>query len=330
MINKFENLKEIPMGIPEKAETIIVEGRQPKHSGVDMRVKVMDHHFRSALLGRVIFQDNKGRMYRDVDIKGIGPIHMTWLNVRKLEPQSARHLKRGQTPYGFTDWKFAETDREMSEFFLEKGLRTSRVLAVVRLNEIIDEDGDKISINKAKERGYIKTTTEPVLEVRAFGTKARITDANETALTDAKKMIAQEFGRPELEKDNSEYLNWFSETLAKQLAIIHNNGYWHGYLTEHNITLDCRIVDFDSVEKLPPDKSKLQKNIVTDLYDAANSFISLISNLEYVDEDVKGALFSSFIRNYFENCDEKIGNNKIELIELFYKYIEEMEQKYDH
>ena len=29
MINKFENLKEIPMGIPEKAETIIVEGRLP-------------------------------------------------------------------------------------------------------------------------------------------------------------------------------------------------------------------------------------------------------------------------------------------------------------
>lgn len=377
MINKFEKPKEIPMGIPEKAETAIEmrlpavevknevvwenkdvqmpfslkEGEptkigvfltsSPEKSGIDMNIKVMDNHFRSALLGRVIFQDNEGRLYRDVDIKGAGPLQRDFFRkdigakdyifVEKMAPQSAKENKRGETPWGFADWGKIEIDRDQSEFFLEKGLRTHRALAIIKLEEIVGPDGNKISINKAKKLGYIKTTTEPVLEVRAFGTKARITDANKDALADARKMVAQEFDKPVLEKDQSEYLNWFAETLAKQVAIIHNNDHWHGYLSEHNITLDCRVVDLDSVEKLPTNQSKIQKDIVRDLFDATSSLTALVLRfgIDMEKDPFRDSIMEKiFIKNYFENCNGQIRNEKGEILERFNKELEERRKAY--
>jgi len=31
---------------------------------------------------------------------------------------------------------------------------------------------------------------------------------------------------------------------------MHNNNWVHGYLTEHNVTLDAKIIDLDSVENI--------------------------------------------------------------------------------
>ena len=60
-------------------------------------------------------------------------------------------------------------------------------------------------------------------------------------------MVAQELGRDPNEFNEWEYLRWFSRTLAENVARMHKAGFIHGYLTGHNITLDCRIVDLDSV-----------------------------------------------------------------------------------
>lgn len=289
----------------------------PGGKGRILNVGIMDEHFRSALLGKVIFQDKEGRLYRDVDIKGIGPIGVRrWetregedatsrMGVEPLEFNTAQNLPRGSMPWGFYDYAYAENDREMSEFFVRKGLRTSRVLAIVDLKEIVGGDGNKISITEAKKRKYINTTTDPVVEIRAFGTKARIANRNDKKfLEDGKAMVAQELGKDPKMFTNKEYLTWFAKTLGEQVALLHNEGYQHNYLTSHNITLDCRIVDLDSVAPFSEKTSQRYKAIFKDLDDVLTSFQLL-------------GLYS------FEGIDEKSGKNFLEQFvpfqEMFWK-----------
>ena len=275
---------------------------EPNEQEPVFHVKVMDNHFRSALLGKVIFRDKEGNLYRDVDIKGMGPISPSssddpLLMVESIEAGSARNIAKGKTPWGFLDWGFAETDRDMSELFIKKGLRTHRALAIIRLDEIIAKNGEKISVSKARKLGYIKYTTEPVIEVRAFGTKARIADAeNQFLLEDAKRMVAKELGKDSNNFSNKDYIQWFAQTLGKQVAIIHNAGFIHGYLTDHNITLDCRIVDLDSVKKIKTNKGLDDKRVKEDLLWAMRSLHWL-----YKHQNISGVtnkLVSDFFDSY--------------------------------
>src|SRR3989338_5226864 len=275
---------------------------EPNEQEPVFHVKVMDNHFRSALLGKVVFKDNEGNLYRDVDIKGMGPIsppnsNDPFLMVESVEAGSARNVAKGKTPCGFLDWGFAETDRDMSEFFIKQGLRTHRALAIIRLDEIVVENGEKISVSKARKLGYIKYTTEPVIEVRAFGTKARITDGdNQFLLEDAKRMVAKELGKDSNNFSNNDYIHWFSQTFGKQVAIIHNAGFIHGYLTDHNITLDCRIVDLDSVKKIKTNKGLDDKRVKEDLLWAMRSLHWL-----YKHQNISGVtnkLVSDFFDSY--------------------------------
>jgi hypothetical protein len=46
-------------------------------------------------------------------------------------------------------------------------------------------------------------------------------------------------------------MEWFAKTLGKNIGLMHSNGWAHGnpyiYSTPSNVTLDCRIVDLDTV-----------------------------------------------------------------------------------
>lgn len=260
----------------------------------------MEWHMRSGLVGKVVFKDQEGRLYRDVDIKGVGAIKMEFpsekLVVEKMEPQEKHYSK--ETPHGFCDYKYAENDKHKSELLLKKGLRTHRVLGIIKLKEVIDEDGNKISIAEARKNHYIRKNTQPVLEVRAFGTKARIMDFNSERtnrlLLDARIMIAQELGKKPEEFSREDYLEWFAKTLGEQVAIIHNAGYWDGYLTEHNITLDCRVVDLDSVERFTGNGVEKTKEITKDISLVLRSLGSLLMR-------IGGAVFYAYNFKKFKN-----------------------------
>lgn len=275
----------------------------PNELEPDFYVKVMDNHFRSALLGKVIFRDKEGNLYRDVDIKGMGAINPESGNLETeiIEKDAAKKFGRGKTPWGFLDWGYAETDRDMSEFFVNQGLRTHRALAIIRLDEIVVEEGEKISVSKARKLGYIKYTTEPVIEVRAFGTKARIADiGNKVLIEDAKHMVAQELGEDLKNFSDEKYLKWFAQTLGKQVAIIHNAGFIHEYLTEHNIALDCRIVDLDSVKKVKRFKSFFKDERI--MADVRMAILSMKKLCLYKASDIPCRnLGDEFFNNYVSN-----------------------------
>lgn len=291
----------------------------PNEQEPALHLKVMDNHFRSALLGKVVFRDKEGNLYRDVDIKGMGPINLGsgGLEVESMERGLAKKYRRGKTPWGFLDWGYAETDRDMSEFFIKQGLRTHRALAIIRLDEVVVGEGEKISVSKARKLGYIKYTTEPVIEVRAFGTKARIADVkNKFLLEDAKHIVSQELGEDPKDFSNEKYLKWFAETLGKQVAIIHNAGFIHGYLTDHNVTLDCRVVDLDSVKEIKIGNWLDNKEIRRDLSDAMWDIKNLCSKSGNLAVSDSRKLTSDLFGNYISNSHSEAKFNSEDISNL--------------
>lgn len=209
-------------------------------------------HRRSALLARVIFGDKEGRIYRDIDIKGSGYAMGDSVGKATVFKPGEERTDGGRE--GLLNRDTAFFDYQMSEEFLNAGVRTHRVLAIIGLKELI-VGGRKLSLEEAVKEGIIDQDFQPVVEVRAFGTKARIWDLTKPILRDAKKMVSQELGYKE-PFSNKEYLEWFAKTLGCNVGLIHKNGWVHNYLNFHNITLDCRIVDLDAIGAFDPNVAR--------------------------------------------------------------------------
>ncbi|MBI2054779.1 MAG: hypothetical protein HYT39_01625 [Candidatus Sungbacteria bacterium] len=226
----------------------------------DTTVEGVVGHGRSAILGQVIFEDDKGEKYRDVDIKGLGSLTY-WDGGLLVNPV---HEVREGVVRGILDYAIALKDASMAEAFSSSGIRTYRVIAITKLKEIVtnftrNEPQEKISIEEAKKLLILPLSSDPALEIRAFGTRERIADLSivdpkyktptRNSFEDARLMVSQELEIPEQEFTPIEYVKWFANTLGENVARMHTLGFAHGYLTRHNITLDCRIIDLDSVER---------------------------------------------------------------------------------
>lgn len=251
-------------------------------------LEIESRHKRSGIVGRVIFKDKEGRIYRDVDIKGVGYIED---DPGGEYPFIVRAVKnqRGQITMGILNRDFAENDIDIAEKFLKYGVRTYRPLALIELKEIIDDNGKKISIDEARKRHIIKYRDRPVVELRAWGTRSRIADFsdvdkenNSKLINDAMIIVAQEIGIDPKEFSKDNYIEWFIKTMAKNVARIHARKMIHGYLTDHNITLDARIVDLDSVEtvkEIKEDKRWNKKNFETDI-ERIKLTLSILTNFD--------------------------------------------------
>lgn len=300
---------------PAKLES---SGLEVEEKGLNMEITL--GHNRSGLLGRVIFKDDEGRLYRDVDVKGVG---CTFGGVLMIDICTESVRKKDETnAYGILNLQDAYKDRDSTEAFLEKGIRTHRAVAIISLKEIVDENGNKISIKEAKRRGILHEGQKPVLEIRAYGTKMRIADAREkTAVEDAMRLVAQELERAPKTFGEREYFAWFAETLARQVARMHKNGWVHQYLTNHNITLDARVTDLDSVTAIGSMDEATKKSLMSDdLLDAKGalfSFGELLLGIILGSADLRATVLSWTTREM-----SLLGrfNNKFERV-----YIEEME-----
>lgn len=240
---------EMPFDLKKGKSTNLGLFLTPESKGENFSLEVDWRHGRSALLGRVIFKDKQGNFYRDVDLKGIGPI-ISW-QPPKVEVGEI-YQKNSEEFRGIFNKEDALEVKEISEKFIKAGIRTERFLAIIELDilkEIFDEKGNKLLI-EAKQ-GSELFEVAPVIAVRAFGTKNRIFEARDGGLSkleDAKKMVSQEIGINNKDFSFDDYLEWFAETLGKNIGLMHNNYWAHTCLTIHNITLDCRIIDLDEVK----------------------------------------------------------------------------------
>lgn len=286
---------------------------------------------RSGMIGSVIFRDKEGRLYRDVDIKGAGAFSKSVLVEEYMvdNSQHDRYRDKDDEARGLLDFGYALHDKEYSEKFLKAGIRTHRILGILGLKEVIGPAGSKVPVKDAKMTGRLTQKIEPVIAVRAFGTKERIdyvmfpkserdqTQRHKAALQDAKMLVTQELGKNPDQFSNEQYLFWFAETLGVQIAKIRKLNLHHGYLSEHNITLDCRIVDLDSVttvEEEIAEKKKTNHIIAeTDLYEddlerakaSLKSLVTATGAVWHSSEDIQ-----EIIENIYKESYEKELQNK--------------------
>jgi len=260
---------DLKVGEPTKLGVFLSDEAEEENS---RNLEVESFHNRSAVLGRVVFgektanKDGTKQLFRDVDIKGMGylnyfqdkedsKIHQFVIEDIARKPERQGHAQS----WGISTLDRAERDVRISKEFRELGIRTYRIAAIISLKEVVYQ-GEIISVEKAKEIGIIATDAEPVLEVRAFGTHARLIDAftdlktdqkRKDFLEDARLLVAAELGKDPKSFTQFEYLKWLGGTIGKNLALMHKNGYLHGFLAQgHNITLDGAFVDFESTKKL--------------------------------------------------------------------------------
>lgn len=317
---------DVTLGRPMKLGVFFTPNPE-KHEGertMQLQLLPEQEATRSGLAGSVIFKDKDGNMWRDVDVKGIGKIQFYGAGLWP-EVQSPSHEKSYQDELeaiGLEDFNHAERNRIMAERFLKASIRTYRTIGMSLLEEIIDDDGDKISIEEAKERGMIPRDMQPVAEMRAFVTKERIGGIHggsqtaerwNAALQDAKMLVTQELGIKPEEFSNRKYLEWFAKTLGEQIAKLHKLGLAHNYLSAHNITLDCRIIDLDSVDTAGDENTTPERNRERDTPTAENSLAQLIGNVlgrSMINTPTGDTYLSLFKRSYTEEMAKKQSTRK--------------------
>lgn len=227
-------------GHPTSVAVFLTPKRQKSLPTVELR----GGYGRSGLLGRAYFRDEYGNIYRDMNVKGIG--FATLMGGRIVQPIKPR--AGVSETFGLLDRDSAIAEKNAAQKFLRAGIRTARPIALIRLKQIVDRRGRKISLKEARRKQMLAPETkEPVIALRAFGTHYRVENLTKAAAKDAIALVSAELKR---ELTAKEYAEWFAETLGKQLAKIHNADLAHGNPSPHNTTLDCRLVDLDRVRKI--------------------------------------------------------------------------------
>ena len=231
----------------------------------DFSLGVSARNWRSGDLGKIFFADNKQRLYRDLDLKGCGLLSYVYPPPQPPNRSADRIVRRdwhadlhGGNYLGLLDEKSAEEDSRMAEVLTDIGVRTHRSIAIFELKELpVPYEGGRrlATIHELIKTGAMTETFKPVIQLRAFGIKKRLDgidkDLGKSELDDALSFVRAEI--PAV-SDPISYLKWFAETMGKNLGRMHGAGYSHGNLSLQNMTLDCRITDFDTVRPKNPER----------------------------------------------------------------------------
>lgn len=236
----------------------LMRGRKPETPAIKtFHLEIMDGHNRSGLLGRVILSDNQGNGYRDVDVKGTG-----------MFGYFVAEDGRENAPRGLLDLPWALEEAKITEKLHSQTIPTYRVIAIMRLSQLLDETSQPREIAWFKERRIIHPERTPVIAVRAFVIKTRLSDINYLDLggssnyrrnnvspqfLDGLALINQQYHVTLDPRNPLNYLKWLAKTIGLRLALFQRKGWFHDSLSQHNITIDGRIVDCAAVKKTNQD-----------------------------------------------------------------------------
>jgi tRNA A-37 threonylcarbamoyl transferase component Bud32 len=142
--------------------------------------------------------------------------------------------------------------------------------------------------------------------MRAFGMKARVADATQKVIyiEDAVQLLSHERGIDVSTPDT--YARWFAKTLGSNIGKVHALGYIHGHMTAQNVTLDCRLVDLDSVEPTADLNEQVRTSIVeTDVADGQEALGSLLKTLmHYFPQQISPLTQDELFRIYKDSYEE--------------------------
>lgn len=260
--------------------------------------------------------DENGRVYGDIDMKGVGWYSRVTGHIKPWESDSDKeHVA------GLCDEKWAIYDAERAEEFTALGIRTHRSLGVMRLLEVpVQEKSGSVGLVpvSAIPRGKPEKPTHgillpefvPAVEIRAFGIKTRVEEVVSplgrygpeltlSQLKERRARIGEAIAYVHNEDDNvvntQSYAFWFARTLGTNIGRMHAVGYTHGALTRHNVTLDCSITDLDTVEKFDlseKDLSKYNELVAKDRSEVEKTLKAFLEELDrlYPERMIEAAL----------------------------------------
>ncbi len=190
-----------------------------------------------------------------IDAKGTS----NWLNreITRGQPRATRlPMKSRDGMWGLMNKSEAEHDHKIQKIFKKIGIRTHESIGYYELKYIY-LGSEKVEVSKYFE---LPKDFVPVQQIRGFATPYRIDDitsdqsgynkvdqekSSKDKILEAMLLASNETGLDMLDPES--YLLWFVQTMAKNIGLMHKNKFVHKYLHSGNITLDARIVDFDSV-----------------------------------------------------------------------------------
>ncbi len=244
------------LGVQLIPEGIIREGM--------CKVTLTKNATRAALVGRIDFVDSKtGTHWRYLTAKGIGALINATMIVTVIGEE--RISSTGDT-WGVTDLEDATTDFEMSLRFIREGIRTVIPVAIIELDHILNKNSSPLTIQEAQQIGLLRKNERPVVYLRAFATHLRMSDLylelygykknssiEKRQMVDAAMRTVEREIRQFVKRDSfgiNDYANWFAYTLGQVFRKIHDMNVLHHNVSGQNITLDCRILDLDTVTEI--------------------------------------------------------------------------------
>jgi len=303
----MEMNEEVLPNLPLKKEKIAKElSLFVDWSGKNVEMDLLGLYSHGRVLSfNLAFSDKYGNIYNYISVKGLGMPERSEVAERRNEPIE-KDEKKGA--WGLQEYWGAKAEWEASNEFLKNGIQTSVPIAIIRLDSITLR-GERKSVKELKEQGIIPQNIEyddelhdyqPVIYLVGFSEMMRIRDARRDdyeQFADSHKMKFQE------------YVKWWSDKLAVNIAKLHNLGKVHTYMTDHNLTLDGCFVDNDGVRDLgKPEKTLGREREITDVLFQIPIFFA------ETREDVKTAADMrkcrmDFLRKYLENREnlEKKG-----------------------
>ncbi|MEK5115031.1 hypothetical protein [Bacillus sp. FSL R5-0677] len=234
-----------------------------------------DRHYRSIELIGDYRQDNLGNLYFSRRIKGAGKYGSPNLNKKHC----FQNIKNNETGLvlGLLDEETAERNYTLTSILHKHGVETEIPEYTYEIDEIFfqQENGDItiLPLKEAFECANIpqeKRKQKYVVQVDGLGTNFRLQDimsssllfndsyknasidVASTILLDVIKFLNKEFQIKNTTKKNiienfDDYILTFLNRLIENVARLHNLGGIHNRLTAHNIGMDGRLIDVDSI-----------------------------------------------------------------------------------
>lgn len=359
------DLKDLDLG--DESELGLVLAINNKSEG-GPKIEGHSGHGRSAVYARGDFQAHNFK-YNVVDTKGIGYINEKdggiftdkWVATSPYTDGDYRIKGLAQKELVLRDAKYTAELQEYGVFVAP----TLAIIECLELPIIIDDKqeivpvevlhraADKtkdLTLNQKFNHPYLPSKYTPVIQIRAFAIKERISDLgsdnsnyneHDVILKNVRKYYSDEFydGR---EISNGELIDCITTRFAENLAIMHSKGYSHGFINPSNIPLDGSIMDCDSVKKfnfplfsedakagwpnelLSPyemAKTDLAKDSwKTDTWGAIPSLYQLLNEIDDIDNQTnrdKDSITDLFIETYKNKCLITTNNENSEQIQKF-------------
>jgi hypothetical protein len=251
-----------------------------------------------ALYFNIRFSDIHGNVYNYISVKGPGmPEDSLIAKFEYDKPFSSAGENSGM--WGLQEYWGAKTDFDNGNEFLKRGIQTSLPIAIIKLDKLVLRNGTRWGIETLKKRkivpGAIKyddgvTNYTPVIYLVGFSEAMRVIDAR----TDDLKKLANERG-----VKDKEYVEWWLGKAAKNIALLHDMGKVHTFLTEHNLTLDGCFVDNDHARTVDDSERETGRAYCNDLSTAMRTAFALNRRMSKPVADDK--LREVFRHEYWNN-----------------------------